>query len=81
MEWKRKEWIMFDQNALRNYIIGSAIVWFGIFIAMAVMLSGTEEFSGMLIVLSGGAVWFVLLVPGWLRTLVSDKEDQGSSDR
>jgi hypothetical protein len=72
---------MFDQRALRNYIVGAAIVWFGIFLAMAVMLSGTEQFAGMLIILSGGAVWFVLLVPGWLRTFVdSNREDADRRD-
>lgn len=65
---------MFDTRALRNYIIGTVIVWVGIIAAMALMLEGTGEFGNMLIILTGGVVWFLIIVPGWLRTLVQDKE-------
>jgi hypothetical protein len=61
---------MFDNKALRNYIVGAAIVWSGIFLAMALTLRGSDDFVTSLIILSGGAVWFVLLVPGWLRTMI-----------
>jgi hypothetical protein len=61
---------MFDNKALRNYIVGAAIVWAGIFLAMAITLRGSDDFVTSLIILSGGAVWFVLLVPGWLRTMI-----------
>lgn len=71
---------MFNHKALRNYIVGSAIVWFGILLSTAVLLGGTEEFAGMFIILSGGAVWFVLLVPGWLRTFVDSSHNHAESD-
>lgn len=64
---------MFDTRALRIYLTGAVIVWIGIIVAAAVMLSG-ETFSTMLPILSGGAVWFVLIVPGWLRTLIRNEE-------
>jgi hypothetical protein len=60
---------MIDGTVLRNYIIGAVIIWVGVIASAAVILRGTDEFAGMLIVLSAGAVWFVVLVPGWLRTL------------
>lgn len=64
---------MVDTRALRIYLTGAVIVWLGIIAATAVMLSG-EAFSTMLPILAGGAVWFVLIVPGWLRTLIRNEE-------
>jgi hypothetical protein len=46
------------------YLIGAAIVWAAIFIALAIVLSGTVYFAQVLPILSGGAVYFILLVPG-----------------
>jgi hypothetical protein len=65
---------MLDNRALRNYVIGAVIVWVGIIVATAVMLGGSGEFGNMLIILAAGAIWFVLLVPGWLRTMIHDEE-------
>jgi hypothetical protein len=65
---------MFDKRALRIYITGAVIVWIGIIVATALMLSG-EAFSPMMIVLSGGAFWFIVLVPAWLRTLINANAD------
>ncbi|HEX2348717.1 MAG TPA: hypothetical protein VHI51_09810 [Ktedonobacterales bacterium] len=49
------------ENAL--YLLGAAIVWAGIFIAVAVVLQGTPYFGQLLPILGGGAVYFVVLVP------------------
>lgn len=46
------------------YLIGAAIVWAGLFMASAIILAGTPYFAQMLPILSGGAVFFVILVPG-----------------
>lgn len=53
--------------AIRLYIIGSVIVWTGIFIASSVVLQGTDHFMTMLPILAGGAVWSILLAPNVFR--------------
>jgi hypothetical protein len=52
---------------LTSYLLGAAIVWTGIFIATAVLLSGTPYFGQLLPILGGGAVWFIVLVPSAAR--------------
>ena len=55
---------------LQTYALGAAIVWAGIFIASALLLQGTPYLSRMLPILSGGAVWSVVIIPGawqWRR--------------
>jgi hypothetical protein len=47
-----------------TYTLGAAIVWAGIFLASALVLQGTPYFAQLLPILAGGAVWFVVLVPG-----------------
>jgi hypothetical protein len=49
---------------LRTYTIGAAIVWAALLLAAALVLQGTPHFGQLLPVLAGGAVWFVVLVPG-----------------
>ncbi|HUZ03533.1 MAG TPA: hypothetical protein VMU89_24575 [Thermomicrobiaceae bacterium] len=56
-----------SERALRVYLVGAVIVWIGMIAATAIMLGGTAHFSPMLLILSGGALWFVLLVPTVLR--------------
>jgi hypothetical protein len=51
----------YRENTL--YLLGAAIVWAGIFIAVAVVLQGTLYFSQLLPILGGGVVYFVVLVP------------------
>jgi hypothetical protein len=51
----------YRENAL--YLLGAAIVWAGIFIAVAVVLQGTLYFGQLLPILAGGMVYFVVLVP------------------
>jgi uncharacterized membrane protein YkgB len=54
----------------RAYLIGSLIVWVGILIGIAVILSGTPYFAQILPILMAGPLWFVILVPGaffWSR--------------
>jgi hypothetical protein len=48
----------------RAYLVGSLIVWVGILIGIAVILSGTPYFAQLLPVLLAGPLWFVILVPG-----------------
>jgi hypothetical protein len=48
------------------YTLGAAIVWAGIFLAIAFILSDANTFMQILPVLGGGAVWFVVIVPGAL---------------
>ncbi len=49
-----------------SYLISAVIVWVAIIVASAVSLRGTPYFAQMLPILDGGAVWFVVLVPGKL---------------
>ena len=46
------------------YLIGAVIMWVAIIIATAVTLAGTPYLTQILIILGGGAFWFVVLVPG-----------------
>jgi hypothetical protein len=56
---------MSDVKKFRTaYLIGALIVWVGIILGTAVMLSGTEYLIQILIILGGGAFWFVVIVPG-----------------
>lgn len=55
------------ERTLRVYLLGAVIVWVAMVAATAVLLGGTAHLSPMLLVLSGGALWFVLLVPTVLR--------------
>lgn len=56
---------MFESKTFkRSYLIGSLIVWVGILIGIAVILSGTPYFAQLLPILLIGLLWFVILVPG-----------------
>jgi hypothetical protein len=60
---------------LQTYVLGATIVWAGIFVASAVLLQGTPHFAQMLPILSGGAVWFVVIIPGaWQRQRARHEE-------
>lgn len=50
----------------RNYLMGAVIVWVAIIAASSFILAGTPYFGQMLSILGGGAVWFVVIVPGTL---------------
>ena len=73
----RKKKSMRESNATfgskafkRAYLIGAVIVWAGIVIGTAVILSGTPYFTQMLPILSGGVIWFIIILPGayfWTR--------------
>ena len=52
---------------LSTYLIGATIVWAGILLATAVVLQRTPYLAQVLPILAGGAVWFILIVPGALR--------------
>lgn len=55
---------MFELKKFRKaYLIGAAVVWVGIILASSVILAGTPYLAQMLIILGGGAVWFVVLLP------------------
>ena len=51
-----------------TYCLGAAVVWAGVLLACALVLQGTPYFWQLLPVLSGGVVWFVLIVPGAWRS-------------
>jgi Na+/proline symporter len=48
---------------LAAYALGAAIVWAGLFLAIAFVLHGSPFFAQLLPILIGGMVWFVILVP------------------
>ncbi len=50
-------------HGLTAYTIGAAIVWAGLFVAIAVVLSGSAYFGQLLPILTGAMVWFVIIVP------------------
>jgi hypothetical protein len=55
----------FGSKAFQNtYLLGTVIVWTGIWIATAVILAGTAYFAQMLPILVGGGVWFLVILPG-----------------
>jgi hypothetical protein len=65
---------------LQTYVIGAAIVWAGILFASALVLQGTPYFSQMLPIVSGGAVWFVVIVPGaWQRQRARREESSAGA--
>jgi len=45
------------------YIISSAVVWAAIIGSSGVLLRASPHFAQMLMILCGGAVWFVILMP------------------
>jgi hypothetical protein len=54
----------------RAYLIGTVIIWVGIWLASAVILKGTPYFAQMIPILVIGGFWFVVLIPGaffWTR--------------
>ena len=53
---------------LSTYLLGAAVVWTGIFLASAVLLAGTPYFGTMLPILTGGATWFVIVVPAAMHS-------------
>lgn len=53
-------------SGIVKYEVAAIIVWIGILIASALILAGTPYFIQMLPVLSGGIVWFVVIMPGAL---------------
>ena len=53
-----------SQAFQRAYLIGTVIIWVGIWVGSAVILEGTPYFIQMLPILFGGTFWFVLVIPG-----------------
>ncbi|HLJ68924.1 MAG TPA: hypothetical protein VKX16_16345 [Chloroflexota bacterium] len=65
-----------------RYLLGSAIVWTGTLLALAVVLSGTPYFMQILPILIGGIVWFVVIVPATMFTPQGPApDDRGSRHR
>lgn len=50
----------------RNYESSAVIVWVALIVAAGLILRGTPYFAQLLPILGGGAVWFVVIVPGVL---------------
>ena len=55
------------------YMLGSAIVWAGIFAGSAVVLKGTPYFMRLFPIFTGGMVWSVVLTPLSLFRQVSEE--------
>ncbi|MCZ7574298.1 MAG: heavy-metal-associated domain-containing protein [Ardenticatenaceae bacterium] len=57
-----------DRRALRRafVVVGAVIVWVVIIAATGMILRGTTYFGHMLPLVGGGAVYFVVLAPGFL---------------
>lgn len=55
------------EHVLRAYLVVAVVVWVGMIAATTALLGGTARLTPMLAVLSGGALWFVLLAPTVLR--------------
>ena len=53
----------------RVYLIGAVIIWVALILTLAVTLGGTPAFGTALVLLGGASFWFVVLVPGVLRTV------------
>ncbi|HET9016738.1 MAG TPA: hypothetical protein VFN57_14155 [Thermomicrobiaceae bacterium] len=56
-----------DEHAIRAYLIGAVLVWLAMIAGTTALLGGTASLSPMLLILSAGALWFVLLVPTLLH--------------
>ena len=52
-----------DMKLLRASEIATAIVWTGIFLSVTILLRGSSYFPEVMMVLTGGAVFFVVLLP------------------
>ena len=48
----------------RIYMIADAIVWAGILFGAALVLEGSGYFGKMMLILAGGAFFFLVLLPG-----------------
>ncbi len=59
-----------SQTFKRTYLIGTVVIWVGIWLASAIILQGTPYFAQMLPILFSGMFWFIVVVPGaffWTR--------------
>jgi hypothetical protein len=58
---------MARERALDASLMGAVIVWVGILLAVVLVVDDAELFAWLLSILGGGAVWFVLIVPIFIR--------------
>lgn len=57
-----------ERRFWRTYLIGAASVWTAIFLSTAFVLAGSPAYGSILPILSGGAVWFLVIIPAvWFR--------------
>ncbi|MBE0409166.1 MAG: hypothetical protein IBX69_05470 [Anaerolineales bacterium] len=54
------------QISLKTYMISTLIVWLAILVASAAILQDSPYFNQMLLILAGGIVWFVIILPAGL---------------
>jgi hypothetical protein len=54
------------QVSLKTYMISTLIVWLAILIASAAILQGLPYFIQIFLILAGGIVWFVIILPAGL---------------
>ena len=57
---------------MQKYLVSTVIVWTAVLIASALVLMDSSYFGQILAILGGGAVWFVVLVPGGILRHGSD---------
>jgi len=68
LTWPSAKHSLSMEQSTRNrllllYELAAAILWAGILIAVAVVLQGTPYFGQLLPILSGGAAFFVVILP------------------
>jgi hypothetical protein len=68
-----------SRSGWSEYLIGAAVVWSAILLASAISLKGTPYFGHLLLILMGGVVWFVVIVPGlFFRAQGGDERRHGA---
>lgn len=65
-----------NARVMRIYMIASLLIWVGIMAATTLMLSGTGYLVDLIIILAAGAFFYLVLLPGWFRTLGERSTDQ-----
>jgi hypothetical protein len=64
---------------LSTYVIGAVVVWVAIILASGVILAGTTYVGTILPILSGGATWFVVIVPAATRRRQHDDHPRSAA--
>lgn len=65
-----------DARVMRIYTVASLLIWVGIMASTTIILSGTGHLFDQIIILAAGAFFYLVLLPGWFRTLGERPTDQ-----